>query len=54
VLFSGTIFDNVAYGLAGTEHADASYENKMVLVKEAFKGAYAHEFIQDLPKQYDT
>jgi ATP-binding cassette subfamily B (MDR/TAP) protein 1 len=54
VLFSGTIFDNVAYGLVGTQHAEATYEEKLALVKEACKDAYAHEFIQNLPKQYDT
>ncbi|RYP83762.1 hypothetical protein DL769_001294 [Monosporascus sp. CRB-8-3] len=54
VLFSGTVFDNVAFGLVGTQYADASYEQKIALVKEACENAYAHEFIEKLPKQYDT
>ncbi|KAF3479555.1 multidrug resistance protein 1 [Arthroderma uncinatum] len=54
VLFSGTIFDNVAFGLVGTQHAEASYEEKLALVKEACKESYADVFIENLPKQYDT
>ncbi|UNI18372.1 hypothetical protein JDV02_004645 [Purpureocillium takamizusanense] len=54
VVFSGTIFDNVAYGLEGTQHADASYEEKFALVKEACQSAFAHEFIESLPKKYLT
>lgn len=54
VLFSGTIFDNVAFGLVGTPYAEAPYEQKLALVKEACRDAYAHEFINNLPKQYDT
>ena len=54
VLFSGTVFDNVAYGLVGTEHEDATYEKKMDLVQQACVDAYAHDFILGLPDQYDT
>ncbi|RHZ54004.1 uncharacterized protein CDV56_100585 [Aspergillus thermomutatus] len=54
VLFSGTIFDNVAFGLVGTQWAEASYEQKRALVKEACQDAFAHDFIENLPKQYDT
>ncbi len=54
VLFSGTIFDNVAFGLEGTQYADALYEQKLALVKAACQDAYAHEFIENLPKKYDT
>ncbi|KAF7553108.1 hypothetical protein G7Z17_g3861 [Cylindrodendrum hubeiense] len=54
VLFSGSIFDNVAFGLEGTQYAGASYEEKLALVKEACQNAYAHEFIDMLPKGYDT
>jgi ATP-binding cassette subfamily B (MDR/TAP) protein 1 len=54
VLFSGTIFDNVAFGLEGTQFANSSYEQKFSLVKEACQDAYAHDFIEGLPKQYDT
>jgi ATP-binding cassette, subfamily B (MDR/TAP), member 1 len=54
VLFSGTIFENVAFGLEGTEYTEASEEKKRNLVEEACKDAYAHDFIQALPKQYET
>ncbi|KAM5474845.1 putative ABC-type xenobiotic transporter [Microsporum ferrugineum] len=54
VLFSGTIFDNVAFGLVGTQQAEASHEQQLALVKEACKEAYAHDFIEILPKKYDT
>lgn len=54
VLFSGTIFDNVAFGLEGTSYAEAPYEQKLALVKEACRDAYAHEFIENLPRQYET
>lgn len=54
VLFSGTVFENVAHGLLGTEHEDASPEKKMQLVQNACKDAFAHEFIEQLPEQYFT
>ena len=54
VLFSGTVFDNVAYGLLGTEHENASAEKKLQLVRDACKDAFAHEFIEQLPEQYFT
>lgn len=44
-LFSGTVYENISYGLPG-----ASYE----AVKEAAKRAGAHEFIEALPNGYDT
>lgn len=54
VLFSGTVFDNVVYGLLGTENENASEEKKLQLVKDACKDAFAHEFIEQLPEQYYT
>lgn len=54
VLFSGTVFDNVAHGLVGTEHEDASQEKKLQLVEDACKEAFADDFIKDLPEQYFT
>ncbi|KAF7689483.1 hypothetical protein HF521_012836 [Silurus meridionalis] len=45
VLFSGTVRDNIAYGLP-----DCSLER----IKEAARKANAHEFICRLPKGYDT
>ncbi|KAL2826352.1 ATP-binding cassette multidrug transport protein [Aspergillus pseudoustus] len=53
-LFNGTVFDNVAYGLAGTEYINASREEQFEKVVEACKAAYAHEFIENLPEGYGT
>ncbi|RAH45704.1 ABC transporter ATP-binding protein [Aspergillus brunneoviolaceus CBS 621.78] len=53
-LFNGTVFENVAYGLAGTEYINASREEQLERVIEACKAAYAHEFIEGLPEGYDT
>ncbi|KAI6828975.1 multidrug resistance protein [Hortaea werneckii] len=54
LLFSGTVFDNVAHGLVGTEHENASQEKKLQLVEDACKEAFADDFIKDLPEQYFT
>ncbi|KAK6530830.1 hypothetical protein TWF281_007667 [Arthrobotrys megalospora] len=54
VLFNGTIFENVSYGLSGTPQAKLSEGEKYKLVEEACKSAYAHEFIEKLPKGYFT
>jgi ATP-binding cassette subfamily B protein len=44
-LFSGTAFDNIAYGRNGASRDD---------VIAAAKAAFAHEFIEALPSGYDT
>jgi subfamily B ATP-binding cassette protein MsbA len=44
-LFGGTIADNIAYG-----NLDAKRE----AIISAAKAAYAHDFIENLPKGYDT
>ena len=54
VLFSGTVFDNVAYGLLGTENENATAEKKLQLVQDACKDAFAQEFVEQLPEQYFT
>lgn len=54
VLFSGTIFDNVAHGLLGTVHENCTPEKKMELVQNACIDAFAHDFIERLPEQYST
>ncbi|KAI9654359.1 MAG: hypothetical protein M1821_006675 [Bathelium mastoideum] len=54
VLFNGTVFDNVSYGLVGTSYVNASKAEKLELVQEACKAAFAHDFISDLPEGYDT
>ena len=54
VLFKGTVFDNVSYGLVGTNYVNASKAEKLKLVQEACRAAFAHDFISDLPEGYDT
>jgi ABC-type multidrug transport system fused ATPase/permease subunit len=50
VLFNGTVFENVSYGLFGTNKAGLPDEQKMTLVEKACKAAYADEFIDRLPR----
>jgi ATP-binding cassette subfamily B (MDR/TAP) protein 1 len=54
VLFAVSIFDNIRYGLLGTEWEDSTEEKQRELVTEAAKMANAHEFISQLPQGYDT
>ena len=54
VLFAGTVYENVAYGLFGTPKADLPAAEQRALVEKACKDAYAEEFIERLPKGYDT
>ncbi|KAF2821176.1 P-loop containing nucleoside triphosphate hydrolase protein [Ophiobolus disseminans] len=54
VLFSGTVYENVASGLFGTEKANLPDAEQRVLVEKACRDAYADEFIEQLPKGYDT
>jgi ABC-type multidrug transport system fused ATPase/permease subunit len=49
-LFTGTVFENVANGLAGTEMDTLPVDEKIKLVEEACKAAFAHEFIEKLPQ----
>lgn len=49
-LFNDTIERNVAYGLTGTQWESIGEADKLELVKEACKEAYADEFINKLPK----
>jgi len=49
-LFSGTIYENVARGLAGTSLANRSDAEKRELIEEACRSSFAHGFIQKLPK----
>ncbi|ORY00236.1 multidrug resistance protein [Clohesyomyces aquaticus] len=54
MLFNDTIYQNVANGLYGTEFAGLPDSKKRELVVEACKQANAHDFIEQLPKGYDT
>lgn len=49
-LFNDTIQKNVAYGLTGTQWESAGEAEKLELVKEACREAYADDFISRLPK----
>jgi ATP-binding cassette subfamily B (MDR/TAP) protein 1 len=53
-LFNDTIFKNVKFGLQGTDMMHFPEENIRKLVEEACVEAFADEFIQRLPKKYDT
>jgi ATP-binding cassette, subfamily B (MDR/TAP), member 1 len=48
-LFNDTIYNNVAFGLNGTEYEHADVAKKHELVRKACEEAYADEFIQRLP-----
>ncbi len=53
-LFATTIKGNVAHGLIGTKHENASEEEKDALIKEACIRSNADGFITKLPLGYDT
>lgn len=54
VLFNGSVFENISYGLVGTPWESASQEEQMQRVQEAARLAFAHDFIQSLPENYHT
>lgn len=53
-LFNDTLYNNVAFGLCGTSMQDLSKDEKMKMVEDACREAYAEEFISKLPQGYDT
>ncbi|KAJ5420688.1 hypothetical protein N7465_003207 [Penicillium sp. CMV-2018d] len=53
-LFNDTILKNVSFGLIGTKWEDEPDSVKAGLVKNACKEAFADEFIDRLPKGYET
>ncbi|KAL5614210.1 hypothetical protein BROUX41_000049 [Berkeleyomyces rouxiae] len=53
-LFSGSIFENVAYGLSSSEVSSRSEEETLAMVQEACMAAFAHDFIMKLPQGYNT
>ena len=54
VLFNGSVFDNIMNGLIGTQWETAPYEEQRKRVEDAAKLAFAHDFIMNLPKGYDS
>ncbi|KAF1997764.1 P-loop containing nucleoside triphosphate hydrolase protein [Amniculicola lignicola CBS 123094] len=54
VLFSGTVYENVAFGLVGTGKSNLSDAEQKALVEKACHAAYADEFIEQLPQGYNT
>jgi ATP-binding cassette subfamily B (MDR/TAP) protein 1 len=54
VLMNDTIFNNVCHGLFHTPQDQATREEKLALVRNACKQAFADEFVEQLPDQYDT
>ncbi|KAF4962808.1 hypothetical protein FSARC_9130 [Fusarium sarcochroum] len=54
VLFQGTVFDNIQYGLTGTPWEYSPVEEQMHHVEEAAKLAFADEFICKLPNGHHT
>ncbi|KAL2810059.1 P-loop containing nucleoside triphosphate hydrolase protein [Aspergillus granulosus] len=54
VLFQGSVFENISYGLVGTPWENAPREEQLERVQEAAKMAYAHDFISELTNGYDT
>ncbi|RAR14080.1 leptomycin b resistance protein pmd1 [Stemphylium lycopersici] len=53
-LFNDTLYNNVVFGLSGTSYEDLPKEEKIRMVEEACREAYAEEFIAKLPEGYET
>ena len=53
VLFSGTVYDNVAKGLVGAQR-DLPADKQKQLIEDACKASNAHDFISELPNGYET
>ncbi|KAF2870539.1 P-loop containing nucleoside triphosphate hydrolase protein [Massariosphaeria phaeospora] len=54
VLLSGSVFENVAFGLYGTGKVNLPEAEQRELVRKACKAAYADGFVETLPQGYDT
>ena len=58
LLFSGSVFDNIAYGLTPVNlpggRPPATDAELRALVEAAARSAHAHEFVEALPQGYDT
>ncbi|KKA28090.1 hypothetical protein TD95_003615 [Thielaviopsis punctulata] len=53
-LFGTTIYENIRYGLIGTQWEAADAQKQKELVEAAAKKANAHDFITALPEGYQT
>lgn len=53
-LFNDTLYNNIVFGLCGTHLHSLPKEEKVKMVEEACREAYAEEFILKLPDGYDT
>ncbi|KAL1902761.1 hypothetical protein Sste5346_000671 [Sporothrix stenoceras] len=53
-LFNDSIFNNVAFGLVGSMYENAPDDEKLALIEEACREAFADEFINRLPDRYQT
>lgn len=53
-MFNGTVFENIANGLVGTQWESVLAAQQLQRVKAAAKTAFASEFIEGLPQGYDT
>jgi ATP-binding cassette subfamily B (MDR/TAP) protein 1 len=54
VLFDGTVAENVAHGLLGSDLDSLSPEAKRELIIQACRQANAHDFILKMPNGYDS
>ncbi|ORY78571.1 P-loop containing nucleoside triphosphate hydrolase protein [Protomyces lactucae-debilis] len=53
-MFNVSIYENIAYGLTGTQYQDCDEEKKRELVREAAIAADALPFIEKMPKGFNT
>ncbi|KAG2413505.1 multidrug resistance protein [Aspergillus terreus] len=53
-LFAATIFENIKFGLVGSEYENETEAQIAKRVEEAARMANAHDFIMALPNGYDT
>lgn len=53
-LFAVSIYENIRYGLIGTEYENTNETKQRELVMDAARQANAHEFICQLPESYET
>lgn len=54
VLFATTIYENIRYGLLGTDHEHLPKDKVTEIIENAAKMANAHDFICSLPEGYET